>query len=65
MLHPDFEKIRKEAVSDMVNRLPVKTPNDRKMAENLARSASIVVVNMLSEYHRQLMEYLQKNQDAR
>ena len=65
MFHPNFEEIRKAAVSDMVNRLPVKTPNDRKMAETLAQSASIVAVNMLSEYHRQLMDYLQKNQDAK
>ncbi len=65
MFRPDFEKIRKEAVSDMVKSLPVKTPNDRKMAETLVQSASIVAANMLSEYHRQLTDYLQKNQGAK
>lgn len=62
MFQPDFEKIRKDAISDMLNNMAFKNPNDKKMAEILAPSASIVASNMLSEYHRQLMEHLQINQ---
>ena len=62
MFQPDFERIRQKAISDMLDHMPLKNSNDRKMAEVLAQSASIVASNMLAEYHRQLMDYMRKNQ---
>lgn len=59
--NPDFEQIRKQAISQMIASMPIKTENDRKMAETLAQPASIVASNMLAEYHRQLMEQLKKD----
>ena len=59
MFQPDFEAIRQKAISEMLENKAFKSSNDRKMAEVLAQSASIVAANMLSEYHRELMEYLQ------
>ncbi len=59
MFQPDFEKIRQNAISGMLDSMAFRNPNDRKMAETLVQSASIVASNMLAEYHEQLMNYLQ------
>ncbi len=61
MFQPDFEEIRKKAISDMLENTTFRNQNDKKMAEVFAQSASIVASNMIAEYHRQLMDYIKKD----
>lgn len=60
MFQPNFEEIRKKAISDMLDNMAFKHPSDKAMAEVFAQYASIVTANMLTEYHRQLMEHLKR-----